>query len=562
MRKISALLAAVFVFSSIPVYAQTDAGIPTVKPKVKTLAAFKNGLAFVFKAGETALKDGWAMLDEIPPAALGSLWIGTTSTAGRVEEVISSRGTMESELDVLNIGELLEANIGRQAVLTYQPGNIGEVKQVEGTIISVPKDRRPDNQGPTPVPQPDRYNPFNPGQIVMVKTADGRIITINKNLITSVEMASDTPVKTKVSREVNTASVRIGGKPKSAEITLAYLEKGVTWSPSYLINIKNEKEADITLEAVLANDAEDLENAEVSFVVGYPNFMFSDILTPLSTRQSVASFVQTLMQGNNNNQGGARYKSVAMQSIALNSAAYDSYEREWEPDTSYTTQGLPGESNEDLFFYKQKNVTLKKGDRARYTVFSDKVPYSHVYQWEIPDSMNIDDRGYQQGGQQRSAEELEQVWHSLRIDNNTKQPWTTAPAFVVNGSMPAAQDVLKYTPPTGKNTLKLTVATDVRAEQSQIEVGRKIVNPANNAFDEITVEGTLTVKNLKQKQITVNIKKSMIGQVLSSSEGGKVSKVAKRLSAINPQSEIEWEFPLAAGANKQLTYKYKIQMHR
>ena len=58
-------------------------------------------------------------------------------------------------------------------------------------------------------------------------------------------------------------------------------------------------------------------------------------------------------------------------------------------------------------------------------------PYEHIYQWEIPDSMNVDDRGYRLN--QQSAPE-NQVWHVLRLENTSQQPWTTAPAFALNAA--------------------------------------------------------------------------------------------------------------------------------
>jgi hypothetical protein len=45
-------------------YADDQTGaLPLVAPTVKSLAAFKNGLAFVFKSADTPLKDGWARMD-------------------------------------------------------------------------------------------------------------------------------------------------------------------------------------------------------------------------------------------------------------------------------------------------------------------------------------------------------------------------------------------------------------------------------------------------------------------------------------------------------------------
>src|SRR5438128_11720280 len=67
-------------------------GLPSLAPKVKTIAVFKNGLGFVFKSGETHLKDGWAELDRLPSGVLGALWIGSTSQQHPVTEVVSRRG--------------------------------------------------------------------------------------------------------------------------------------------------------------------------------------------------------------------------------------------------------------------------------------------------------------------------------------------------------------------------------------------------------------------------------------------------------------------------------------
>jgi hypothetical protein len=367
-----------------------------------------------------------------------------------------------------------------------------------------------------------------------------------------------------VSRDVSSAKIRIGGNQPSAEVTLAYMEKGLNWSPSYLVNIKNDKQAEITLEAILLNDVEDIQDAEVSFVVGYPNFMYADVYSPLMVQQSVADFVKALTSGRSATLSGERSRVVS-QSVAYNYAAYDSIQT-WSPETAYNAgQPMPGESNEDLYFYRQQKVTLKKGDRARYTVFTSSVPYEHVYLWEIPDSASLDDRGYASNSNPKGSntdERVEQVWHSLRLENTTAQPWTTAPAFTVNGSMPMAQDILKYAPPKGKTNLRLTLATDVRAEQSQIEASRTTTKIGYNEYDEVKVNGKLKVKNMKPSDITMNVHKQLVGEVSECSDNGKITKVAKNLAAVNPQSEIEWEFNLPAGAEKELTYNYKIFVRR
>jgi len=250
------------------------------------------------------------------------------------------------------------------------------------------------------------------------------------------------------------------------------------------------------------------------------------------------------------------------QSVAYNGAYYDSSgdASPWQPELAYSaTQPMAGESNEDLYLYHQAHVTLKKGDRARYTVFTGKAPYEHVYELDVPDSMNVDYYGRRSGD---NKDEETQVWHTLRLENATGHPWTTAPALAVNGSMPVAQDTLKYTPPKGKNTLKLTVATDIRATPEQTEASRKQVTIFHDDFDEVTVNGKLTIRSYKPKPVKLAVQKSIVGAVLEASDNGKIARVVKKLNSVNPDSQVSWEFELTPGAEKVLTYQYKVLIYR
>jgi hypothetical protein len=565
------LLCAVAVcFLATPILAadQKD-DLPSLKTKVKTLAVFKNGLGFVFRAGDTKLKDGWAVTEEIPVACLGTLWIGTTSKAGPVQEVIAFKDKTVQELEAVNLAEILAANVGQSVTISYSRGGNAEMVDVKGTILAVPTDRKADDLGLVYDSRQPYPNDQLRGQIVLVRDITGSILALNKTSILSVRMPDNAALKAKITKDINRAKVRIGGKPASAEITMAYLEKGITWSPSYLVNVENNKEADITLEAVLSNDVEDLENVDVSFVVGYPNFMFADSMSPLALQQSVAAFVQGLLSPGRSGGGsgitgqsvyqyqvGAAYSNTGVQGWPAGPSG-------WSPNSAYSaTQPMAGESNEDLYFYKQDNVTLKKGERARYTVFTGKAPYEHIYQWDIPDTMYVNDQGYRPSGNQQDSP-TDQIWHALRIENTTGRPWTTAPGFMVNGSMPVAQDMLKYTPAGGKSTLKMTVATDIQGTQTQTEASRTPVPATGYAnYDDVTVNGVLTVKNWKKIPIKISVKKSLTGEVKEAGQGGTYTKVVKSLTSVNPTSEIVWEFTLAPGESKELSYQYKALVHR
>jgi hypothetical protein len=562
LESIHLAVATVVVAANISVAADRLDSLPVLKPKVKTVAAFKNGLAFVLKAGETPLKDGWARMDQLPPAALGTLWIGTTSKSGPITDVIAYREKVSEDAEAINMNEMLSANVGRKAILTYVSGTTP--KSAEGTLLAVPVDRTPDENVIT-VPNPPPYSSYRMpgtepmhGEIVLLRTttADGRasLLSLAKSSVLSLEILGDSNVRTAVEKEVARTKIRVGGSPSRAEVTVACVEKGIVWSPSYRINIANETQAELELDAVFANDMEDLEDAEVSFVVGYPNFSFADVLSPISLRQNVAAFVQALASGGSAPAG--RFANVMSQSVMYNAARFDTG---GSPDAGYSVgQPLPGEQGEDLYFYRKSGVTMKKGDRASFSVLKTTAPYEHIYQWEIPDSMNVDDRGYRLNAQNKQ-ENL--VWHVLRLENNSKQPWTTAPAFALNGTLPVAQDTLNYTPPGGRSFLKLTVATDVRAEQMQTETARKQASIAGHNYDEVTVAGKLKLTNWKGKELAMLIRKSLVGEVLESPDG-KVAKVARNLTSVNPNCEIEWEFKLPAGESRELSYRYKVLLAR
>ena len=127
--------------------------------------------------------------------------------------------------------------------------------------------------------------------------------------------------------------------------------------------------------------------------------------------------------------------------------------------------------------------------------------------------------------------------------------------------MPLAQDTLSYTPPGGRGTLKLTVATDVRAEQSQTEKARRQINLGGYNYDEVAVDGKLRLSNGKNKEIAMLVRKSLVGEVLEAPDG-QTSKTARNLTAVNANSDIQWEFKLGAGQARELTYQYKVLLRR
>jgi hypothetical protein len=221
-----------------------------------------------------------------------------------------------------------------------------------------------------------------------------------------------------------------------------------------------------------------------------------------------------------------------------------------------------GQVAEDLFLYPIEDVTLPAGETGYYPLFTEEVRYTEVHQWEIPDYINERDR---YGERRREArDEPEAVWHSIRLDNTTTVPWTTAPAQLVKNGQLIGQDTLKYTPPKGEMTVRITRAVSVRAEQSEqeIERQREAVRMYGDYFDRVTIKGTLRVTNYKDKPISLEIEKTLSGDVKEMSREVEDVTLARGLQRMNPIHHLTWEFDLPSGEVEEITYVYEALIRR
>ena len=521
----------------------------TVNTKTKSVAVFKNGLGFFVREGEAKLTNGWAMTEIVPAAALGTFWIGSPKPGISIERLTALQEEVSRTVPAIYIQEMLAANVGKK--VRFMVGD----KVVEGKLIAVPDDRKPDPNRPT-YPAYTSVIPPATSNLALIETATGTV-AINKSSISWIEFDGRANVEYTAKERVKRFQFKVAGAKDKATVTMGYLQKGLTWVPAYLVELIDDKKARITMQGLLVNDVEDIEGADVYFVVGYPNFMFADTLSPLALGQSVTDFVGQLSRGGAS--GG--FMGATTQNIAR---PYElDFSLQTRSDFGYTTRETPGAHEEDLFLYQMKEVSLKKNERAYYTVFSSEAPYEHIYEWVVPDTSNVQPSGYVESSQRTQDERLEnQVWHKLRLTNNSKFPWTTAPAMATSKEQPLAQDTLNYTPRGAKGDLKLTIATDILAKKSELERTREndALRVYGYSFAKVTVDGKLTLKNFKSKQVTVTVKKTLTGEVVSASQDGKVEKTAEGIKTVNPTSVITWEVPINPGEENTLEYTYYVHV--
>ncbi|HET6457112.1 MAG TPA: hypothetical protein VFI02_22155 [Armatimonadota bacterium] len=522
MRYLTRIIPVLLLLAALPAIAEQ----PSVTSKTRTVAAFKNGLGYFLQEGEVKLTEGWAVSDNLPSAALGTYWVGSPKSGVTVERLVALQEDVTRTVPAGSIQELLEVNVGKGVRLTVSD------KLVQGKLIAAPS------------------------TLALIQTATGTT-AINKASVSWVEIEGAAEANRSITEKAKRLRFKITGAKDKAPITIGYLQKGITWAPAYLVELLTDTKARITMQGLLANDVEDLDGVDVYFVVGYPNFMYSNIVSPLALTQSVTDFIQNLSRPQ------TTYAGVAAQSMS-NFYAGDLMEA--RAPGGYGGFGYssgtetPAAPEEDLFLYQIKDVSLNVGERAYYTVFTAEVPYEHVYEWTIPDFSRVQWNGYLDSSRRPPDQPApeDQIWHKLRLTNTSKFPWTTAPGMATSNGQPLSQDTLNYTSKGAKGDLKITVATDIRGKHSETEKSREndSLKTSWGTFAKVTSDGELVLKNFKSRAVTVTVKKRVTGEVVTASDDGKTEKVSEGIKAVNPTSVITWDIPLKAGEEKTINYTY------
>lgn len=549
MRLASKALRLACILISPALFAAETADAPVPLPKTIAVAAFKNGLAFVLRQGEIPLTAGTARLSPIPTATLGTLWLAPVNPESRIDEIVAYRYNTPNQRPIQSIGEILRANAGKTVTITYQ------MKDYTGEVVGL-KDSTPDTAATPVMPTDARYP--QPHEDYLLLRTDKRLMAFPLGGISMANLPDDAILHQTVQTPNQALRLKMKNASAREKISMGYLEHGLGWTPSYLISLTDDTNAQITMQAVVTDDAEDLQNAQLFFVVGVPNFAYSNTLSPMSLQQSLVDFMRDAERED------SRKKSLGFLSNAISgqAAMFDKDEANSPISLVNGVDEMASAPEEDLFLYSRSDVTLAKGERASYNVFSGTVSYEHLYNWEVEDQPRVDAFGNVINPSQnpQDANRADSIWHSIRLKNSTKFPWTSAPALVVSADKPVSQDTLTYTQKGATSTLRVTVATDIRASHEEREVTRQpdVTHRRNYNYDLVTVEGRLKVKNFKSKAVHLAIGKTLRGKTEAQSDLGKTVQLGEGIESDNPKSRLTWEIALAPGQEKVVTYRYRI----
>lgn len=500
-----------------------------------SISIFKNGTAFFIKSGTVASTEGsYRITDNLPPALFGTYWMNAANH--ELEALSSFVDTLKTSkaLPARTIPEMLQANLGKKVIL-----HVGKEEEIEGTVEALEEDAVSRSQ-------------------ILTFRMDGKWRTFMINEIRRIDFF-EKPVqeyehKSEAIKPV--LQVDFSTDKRTQPLNLMYLANGLSWTPLYLIELTGEKRARLTLRAEVINNIEDISQTDVNFVVGVPNFSFANRLSPLIDFAGSGFNPALVTRGLDN-------FSNSIQTQVPNAYSYG-IEEDAGFSTPTVSSGLAGSAEEDLYFYTLEDLSLKKGGRGHYPVFTAEINIAHIYECNLPQN-NADKYAYREDF--LFSPNPNKVFHSLKLINDTPYPFTTGAALVVKNerdAKPISQDRLNYTPINGDSFVKLTEAPDVNIKQAEKVVSRteneKKVTRGKETYyyDLLTIAGQVKVKNYKAQKIDLNIRRPIIGELKESSVKWLQAERINTTSDLNKLTDVCWETSVDAGGELTIAYTYEI----
>jgi hypothetical protein len=574
------VLLALGMLSASPLYgraaAQAEPAGALARMPIKEVTVFKDGHAFVVHQGRLPVDaKGLVVLDRLPAPLLGTFWPYSADRDVKLASVTASRRPVRAEQTAVDLRGLLEANPGAAVDLVDIDG-----KSISGRIRGLPA-RLVEELGS--VEGADQRDPVPVrGGVLLLDTEQG-VLALPVERIRSVNFRSAPAARYPSDSYRNLLTLAFkwpeAGQKREIDVGMAYVQKGLRWIPSYKVTIDGAGKARVQLQATLVNELADLEDVTANLVVGVPTFAFRGTVDPMALQETIARL-------------GAYFDSQSASGYAMTNAiaaqvSSGDNERFREDDArrGAAPEGGPevtgGETDQDLYVFTVKRVTLKKGERMVLPVAEYELAYRDVYVLDLPFAPPSEVRANANDAQQRELARLlgaPHFQHVLRVANAGREPLTTAPALIASGDRVLGQGMMRYTAPGTDCDLTLTSAVDIKVTKGDKETRRVpgALTVDGSSYVRVDLEGNITIANLRDEALTIEVKRSILGHAESAGQLGKVVMVnayeeggmAARpewwgwygwpgwWGAVNGVGQITWKGKVEARKSLELTYRW------
>ncbi len=491
-----------------PLAAIASLSAAPVEARVIGASLFKNGYAVLTRSARLSAGAEEIVFDEIPNATLGSFWLASqgglvihSAVNGEIKE------TVRQPLGTLN--EIIAANTGRQVVVNLQDARPGEAQTLEGELVSAA------------------------GEIMIVR-AKGSDEIINKSRVARLSVIGGAVYDKESVRTRRVMRLRTNGKPGA--VFMMSLERGMSWQPAYALDLKTDTKLQIRSRGTIINDLAELKDVEVKLITGFPNVRYLGMFDPFTSSASPAALREMAPAPA---AGAFAGNALMTQRAGFGGGGFAADLPE--------TGGEGGFTAEDLFFYQQPGVTLARGERGYYELFTAELDYRPVYTADL-------------SGWTRDQGERPDVWHTIRVKNTTPIPFTTGPAMTVKNGEVIAQDELAYVPVRPEGSLRLTKSLSIIADQEDVEISRErgaiSDREGRPILDLVTYRTKMSIQNLKNRDIEMQVTRTLQGQPVGDPSPVTATPHPQAPGQANAPLRIDWKPAVRPGATIEAEYTW------
>lgn len=490
--------------------------------KTNHISVFKNGLGFIQKSGRIEIANKVATIQNFPdgtprnpenyhikPIVLGTLWMNSENNPiTHISRVVES---ISKNLPTDSMHELLEANNGKPARFFFRN-----------------------------FPEPIESGEWEALDHIVILKRGAQWISAKISEVDRVEF-SEKPQTTLSEKESNIAvKIHFERDESAANVDLMYVQKGITWTPNYYIEIDGKENANLRLRAVVLNDIQDFENVHLDLVVGVPNFAFEQVDSPINMKYGVEDFVRYISNPQNPSFSPKAY---------MTAQSFRNTMHETEGLLNFESEeGDRSQRGENLFFYPLENITLGKDETGQFPILETATTYKQFFTCTLP---AIAPSG---------RKENYPVWSTLQIRNNTRQPFTTGTAFVVrkeSGKItPVSETMLSFTPAGLNAQIKTTQAPDISIVWQEEETHRGRSN--HKDYNLVEMKGTIEIVNLKDKVIDLVVDKPVTGQLNKSDAEWETTTRRPSAGSLDKENQVKWRLEIPSGGRKVITFTYSM----
>ena len=505
--------------------APASAADTPVTSKIVGVDLFKNGLAIV-KREATLGKPGTYAIDDVPTPVHGTFWI---DSAGAVEASVRLRDVEVPATEVAP-GSLQDDLAGKKVTVHFK----GDKRApATGTML--------------------KFKAAKPGQEVVsrylvLNTAKGRMY-IEPGEIAAVESenAGDTVVRRRPQLVLTLLEGKEGENRGETKVTIRYIAHGLSWAPSYRLDISDPKTLTLEQHAVVRNELGDFSGAEVRLISGFPSVEFANVRSLLSPHTNLSTFFNEL----------ASYRAREIDVLSNSIVSQNPVAFNYRGAATLAIGATPVGEGVDLHYQSIGKRSLAEGESLALTVAKGKAEYERIVEWLVPDTRNA-------YGQPERRDDAGDVWDALKFKNPLAFPMTTGPATVTANGQFNGQRTSFWVNAGEETLLHVEKALSVRTRATENEQlakdggGREVIWIGGREYRRTTVEGELSVSNHRKEAVKLLIRRRFSGELVQADANPKQTLREEGVYAVNKRQELVWELPLAGGEERKLKYTYTV----